>query len=637
MSNFFKNLFRKNEKKIESKENSNKIKAILERAQKTANNRKKIIRNIRNKKINEAVKKYHETITNQKNATNEKMNINKNYILTKLDSTNYNLLYRLINSLFDPKLSNESRETFDIYFKEQKPDKKEEIMKILKAVYRLKLNKSIKNKKQEINNKLKTIKTQENRNQFLAKIKDISSHIDLATGFYNFTGIEYYICNRKQVERNNKKISETEISEIVKLSPIFYANGIFCINPMIRDYTSNKEVMEEDVDELKNINGSNGIKLVKTKVGKNNYNNSNIVNINECIKNIEKFNTKDSFLSKFFEQKILGMATEYGIKNEDRRNTEYINTRNFDRLCSQFNNIIDTIVIVKNNEIVQTHTTETNKKEKPGILLEYFQNKMSGGGHIQVGGFEPLTLIFLVFVICFFLALYNCNKKNEKGLITQNMLSKCIRWNTLNYIIMSVIDVFIDIFTIIFGKRKEMKEFVYNKILFRIEGDITNQRYSKINEIINVKYDNNKGKTNNVTLRNLKLSARNLYKNTNKLKEINNKNKNNNQTKKDAFKKSIYNEIYKNAKSKKTEKKNIISNLINKLPQRYSKLYNNKNWPEQNNKKISQFKKYVKTSIKPGNDINKIIKSYNKNKELTEKNKKTILTYIASKYYTFNN
>ncbi len=56
-----------------------------------------------------------------------------------------------------------------------------------------------------------------------------------------------------------------------------------------------------------------------------------------------------------------------------------------------------------------------------------------------------------------------------------------------------------------------------------------------------------------------------------------------------------------------------------------------------NNNKIEQFKNYVKTSIKPGNDINTIIKSYNKNKELTEENKKTILTYIASKYYSFNN
>jgi hypothetical protein len=87
--------------------------------------------------------------------------------------------------------------------------------------------------------------------------------------------------------------------------------------------------------------------------------------------------------------------------------------------------------------------------------------------------------------------------------------------------------------------------------------------------------------------------------------------------------------------------KNIISNLINKLPVQYSKLYTVQGAEKQTQikNKTNNFKKYVKESIKPDNYINKIIKSYNKNNVLLtkENKKKFIRAYIASKYYTFNN
>lgn len=102
--------------------------------------------------------------------------------------------------------------------------------------------------------------------------------------------------------------------------------------------------------------------------------------------------------------------------------------------------------------------------------------------------------------------------------------------------------------------------------------------------------------------------------------------------------------------------RNIISNLINKLPETYSKLYKKvvskqyygMNEYVKNPNMMIKFKKYVINStipIESNNELKKkekekireLINSYNKNKQLTEDNKKTILTYIASKYYKFNN
>ena len=245
-------------------------------------------------------------LNNQRKYQEQKMNINKNYILTKLESNNYGLLSSLINSLFDTKLSEPSKEKFQEYLLEN-PSKKEDIMKILKSVYRLKYNKSIENKKEEIIKKAKKLK--DNRNQFLAEIKGISSHIDLATGFHDFTGIEYYICNKGQVEKlnDNKNINEISLERIIGLSPIFYANGICSINPIIQEYTSDRESISNSLEKVQNKN-FNGIKM--SKLSKENKNNPNIIDIDKCIKNIKTFNTKDSLLSKFFEQKILGKATD---------------------------------------------------------------------------------------------------------------------------------------------------------------------------------------------------------------------------------------------------------------------------------------------------------------------------------------
>ena len=371
----------------------------------------------------------------QKKYEIQKMNINKNYILTKLESNNYNLLYRLINGLFDSKLSDNSREKFNEYLLKN-PNKKEDIMKILKAVYRLKLNKSIENKKAKIINSLNS--GIENKNQFLAEIKDISSHIDLATSFHNFSKKTYYICNANQLKKNYNVDSVDKLSEkqIDELSPLYYVNGICCFNPLLRTYMNSKGVKEAITTEISKGNLSQGdVELVSSR-SINNKNKNSFIDTNDIIANIEKYNNKNSILSKFFDKHILGIANVDGIHENNKKNKKNkknklsennnknklseINSKNFDRFCDECQSKIDTIVVVENGKITFIHT-KTEKSDGIKILANYFSKHFSkpqnGGGNKQVGGVEPITttLALISVSIGFFAALITCFDSNGKN------------------------------------------------------------------------------------------------------------------------------------------------------------------------------------------------------------------------------
>jgi hypothetical protein len=119
----------------------------------------KYIKLKRNININKSEKTYKSTIKEQIEFNKKKNDNTTNYILSTFKETNYDLLYRLINSLFDKNLNEESKKNFKKYL-ENNPDKKEDIIKILKSVYRLQNNKFItKNeiKKNEIKNNLNNI------------------------------------------------------------------------------------------------------------------------------------------------------------------------------------------------------------------------------------------------------------------------------------------------------------------------------------------------------------------------------------------------------------------------------------------------------------------------------------------------
>ena len=494
---------------------------------------------------------------NQSKYQIKKMNINKKYILNKLETNNYNLLYRLINSLFDTKLSEPSKDKFEEYLS-QNPDKKKDIMKILKSVYRLKLNKSMENKKEEINKKAK--KLEDNRNKFLAEIKDISSHIDLATGFHDFTGIEYYICNEKQLKElnDNKNISEIPLQDIINLSPIFYANGIFCFNSKIKEYTSNTKTTE-NLEELSK-NNVKGIKVSKIN-NKVNKSNSNMVDIDRCIENIKSFNRKDSLLSKFFEQKILGMPTEYGVQEEDKINkneNKYINIPNFESFCAEFGNFIDTIVIVKGTDI-QPYTTQKTPDEinKKNILTEYFaqqnnlnkkylQQKEQKGDYIQYGGVvDPIvgvSIILLSFVIGFITSLRRCKTKKKEGLIENNKYMLCIRHYTLVY---SIFIMAIPMLGFLAWMGIKFEGVTFWGFKWVMDGDISNKSYTGIFKIINEFHKSD----DNVSLRDLKMYVQSIgHKNlTLHLKNINQEKK-----------RDLYNDILIKYRSRNRKENNRV-------------------------------------------------------------------------------
>ncbi len=350
--------------------------------------------------------------------------------MNKFEESNYDLLYNLINNLFDENLSEKTKEKFQEYLnsikinnssdneetKIKKTQKRGDIMKILKAVYRLKLNKSIENKKvKKIQENSKSVKTKEQKNQLLAEIKDISSHIDLATSFHNFSKKTYYICNAKQLKKNyNKNIKQLSEDEIKTMSPLYYVNGICCFNPLIKEYMNSEGVKEAISKKIKAIS-------------KGNSSNSGgeILDMDSIIDNIETYNDKNSILSKFFDKYILGIANEYGKINKN--SDSEINSTNFDRFCDECQSKIDTIVVIENGNITFNHT---KKQESDGVKIfeNYYnlQKKNRKTKNIQVGGVEPITstLGLLSLSIGFFAALITCYDSNS----TSKIIIKIIKY-----------------------------------------------------------------------------------------------------------------------------------------------------------------------------------------------------------------
>lgn len=558
-------------KSYEESTNTNPLKNVIaERNKAIEDGQTTLAKELNEFIVKEQSKKYHNSILSQQKNEENKMKSNAKYILNKLEDTNYDLLYDLINSLAstNSKIRNLNdvilKDKFEKYLSKY-PEQKGDIMKILKSVYRLKFNKSIENKKKEIEEKLKSGIKQQNRNQLLVEIKDISSHIDLATGFHDFTQIEYYICNKDQVQYFNDgtNIEDIPLQKIKDLSPIFYANGIFCINPIIGKYTADKE----SIQNLKQLVNNNSSLLKVTEV--DNLNNfPDIVNINECIKNIASFNTKDSLLSKFFEKKILGKATEHGIHEEDKINKNinpYINIPNFESFCAEFLNTIDTIVIVDGGirkHYTTKYTTKKDKNEKK-ILTEYFQQqvKMKKGGHMQVGGFDfafltPLT--FLIFVVSFIVSLRVCYTKKRNGAILKNDYRPCVSNYTWSYVVSGIMATGVIIWLIITQGKGSVpaqgSSFWFEKHMFSVKSDITKNSYAKINNIINIFHKNE----SKITKRDMKLAAREKYKGDgNKHKNLINDISTLNNSFGFKFKKFF--SLYKSKEQKEKESKELIT------------------------------------------------------------------------------
>jgi hypothetical protein len=162
MSSFFRRILGKNDSKKELTKNdkpiisynnnrrnkeSERLKNEIKEAQ-TLRSPSKLARNIAMKNFmrNKDAKYHRNKILNEE--INKTHNKKINNTLNKLEIGNYDLLYDIINNLFDSNLENKSREEFKKYLSEN-PNKKRDIIKILNFVYILKYNKSIKNNRKD--------------------------------------------------------------------------------------------------------------------------------------------------------------------------------------------------------------------------------------------------------------------------------------------------------------------------------------------------------------------------------------------------------------------------------------------------------------------------------------------------------
>ena len=442
-------------------------------------------------------------------------------ILITLDYNYIKILYKIFHKFYDKTYKSNSNYNFPnkkyilserlyaLYYKNRHREKKEEnmikyikyifqkslnnenhdiLLKIAKAVYRLKFNQGLNNFDQESFEEIKKILqkkniSDKNKNISLARLSSLaipkpSNNLE---AFHNFNSIQYFIYKKDVIDKFNIK----DPKKLLQLSPLFYQNGLLYINPIIKqilnnkylkyyiknfikngykkkDYKKNYSKLERDkipnIDEilknfLKNDNLKNFIKnksyvidpdIIK-KLNLENLDRNNI-SIDEFISKIDLLN-ETQILRIFFEYYII----EYNINHSE--NNYFINNKNFDNFCKLFNNMFDTIEIFnydKENNLyisVKKYTINSHEINK--------QNKQFGqfGGEgeeificfamilyyvfILIPVYSIIILLGLFFVIIrtvaeFLYSIIYCGSQNKKLSNTIVNYIPCILWNTIS-------------------------------------------------------------------------------------------------------------------------------------------------------------------------------------------------------------
>ena len=391
-----------------------------------------------------------------------------NNILNILDKDDINFLYELIRRIFNKKYYTNSIFIFDkkkyiinifeksLLITNLNNKDYDTLLKISKAVYRVKLNQNLNDFNEEsilIIKKIlkKIIITDNNKINALGRLTSLgipkaSNNLE---AFHNFNSIQYFIYKKENI--NDLDLNNS--IKLLELSPLYYQNGLFYINPKLKElwkmqHESFNNYLKKNPD-IRNLLPEKPVlnklnteqkNLLKDNIAKNN--NLETIPLDEFIEKVDEIN-QTQFLRKIFENNII----EYKINHGN--NKSFIKEENFDNFCKLFNNYIDTIAIFDNGKLLKEYTVPNNEI----ITNTKKKNSQSGGneqlaaafieifGKVAVeltarlgvtGGFIFLGGCFTMLACCIaaFYSLGNCYRSRGSYFRSIVLYIPCILWNT---------------------------------------------------------------------------------------------------------------------------------------------------------------------------------------------------------------
>ena len=415
----------------------------------------KLKKNIEKKELlerEELIKKY-----------KEKAKKEFNDILNILNKDDINFLYELIRRIFNKKYYINSIAIFDkkkyiinifeksLLITNLNNKDYDTLLKISKAVYRVKLNQNLNDFNEKsilIIKKIlkKIIITDNNKINALGRLTSlgIPKPLNNLEAFHNFNSIQYFIYKKENI---NYSYLNNPI-KLLELSPLYYQNGLFYINPKLKELWKKQQESFNDYlkknPDIRNLLPKKPVlnklnteqkKLLKDNIAKNN--NFETIPLDEFIEKVDEIN-QTQFLRKIFENKIIEYKMNHG------NNKSFINKENFDNFCKLFNNYIDTIAIFENGKLLKEYTVPNNQ-----IITNKTKTQIQSGGNEAVavffaffgdsivrlgvtGGFIFLGGIFtmLACVITAFYSMGDCFR--SRGSYYRSIIEyiPCIFWNT---------------------------------------------------------------------------------------------------------------------------------------------------------------------------------------------------------------
>ena len=340
-------------------------------------------------KINKVNKKYENIVLQNKIKKLKEFNDILN-VLSE-DKNSINLLYSLIKRIFKNEENNskyflkikseekisEIQKTFETSLqKNVENNDYDTLLKIAKAVYRIKLDQHLNNLNQEsfaeIKNILKkTTITNKNRINTFSRLSSLAipKAANNLEAFHNFNSIQYFIYKKEIIDGHERVLKDSrgkiDLNKLLEMAPLYYQNGLLFINPKIKEkWVEQKSSIAKIIKKNPKMQNKNSeVEKLTTEEKEN----AEKINIEDLINLIDLFNNT-KLLTKFFEKHII----EYNF--EHNNNNSFINENMFNKFCELFGNYIDTIAIYKDGIKIREYskpinTTNITKIQKGGDFL----------------------------------------------------------------------------------------------------------------------------------------------------------------------------------------------------------------------------------------------------------------------------